>query len=73
MADTKLAQRVKPYFLIQLCLYSELLSNVQGLEPDWMAVILGSRIRERFRLDEFLSYYRSVKQHFEQQLERGLR
>ena len=31
--DTKLARRVKPYFVVQLALYSELLAGAQGREP----------------------------------------
>ena len=73
VADTKLARRVKPYFLIQLCFYSELLAAVQGVAPEWMSVILGSWARERFRLDEFASYYRSIKRNFEAVLDTGLR
>ncbi|MGH9025369.1 MAG: ImmA/IrrE family metallo-endopeptidase, partial [Acidimicrobiia bacterium] len=33
VADTKLARRAKPYFILQLCFYSELLHAVQGGEP----------------------------------------
>jgi predicted RecB family nuclease len=72
VADTKLARRVKPYFLIQLCFYAELLASEQGVVPDWMSVVLGSHARERFRLEDFLSYYRSVKRNFEAVFEAGL-
>jgi predicted RecB family nuclease len=72
VADTKLARRVKPYFLLQLCFYSELLSAVQGVAPEWMSVVLGSHVRERFRPPEFLSYYRSVKRNFEASLDSGV-
>src|SRR4051812_28998362 len=72
VADTKLARRVKPYFLLQLCLYSELLAQFQGTAPEWMSVVLGTRARERFRLDEFLAYHRRVKRHLEALLDAGL-
>ncbi|KKL20201.1 hypothetical protein LCGC14_2457840 [marine sediment metagenome] len=62
VADTKLARRTKPYFLLQLCLYGEQLARLQGLTPEWMHVILGSNERHRFRLAEFDAYYRKVKQ-----------
>ena len=71
VADTKLARRVKPYFLLQLCFYSELLGSAQGLAPEWMHVVLGSRARESLRLSEFAAYYRRVKARFEQVLEAG--
>src|SRR3954464_11450613 len=49
VADTKLARRVKPYFLLQLCFYSELLAGMQERQPDSMHVVLGSQARESFR------------------------
>jgi uncharacterized protein len=71
VADTKLARRVKPYFLLQLCFYSELLTSAQGMAPEWMHVVLGTRARESLRLPEFTAYYRRVKERFEQVLESG--
>jgi len=71
VADTKLARRVKPYFLLQLCFYSELLASAQGVAPEWMHVVLGTRARETLRLSEFGAYYRRVKARFEQVLEAG--
>ena len=47
-ADTKLARRVKPYFLLQLCLYSELIGSAQGRPPELMHVALGTGERESF-------------------------
>ena len=72
VADTKLARRVKPYFIMQLCFYSELLADIQGITPEWMSVVLGTQARDRFRLDEFVSYYRRVKTQFETTLDAGL-
>lgn len=46
VADTKLARRVKPYFLLQLCFYSELLATMQQLEPERMHIVLGTNARE---------------------------
>ncbi|CAA9518374.1 MAG: Superfamily I DNA and RNA helicases and helicase subunits [uncultured Solirubrobacterales bacterium] len=68
VADTKLARRVKPYFLLQLCFYSELLTAEQGLAPESMHVVLGTRTRESFRLADYGAYYRSVKSRFERVL-----
>ncbi len=61
VADTKLARRVKPYFLLQLCFYSELVEAIQGVAPEWMHVVLGTRETQSFRVAEFAAYYRSVK------------
>ncbi len=65
VADTKLARRVKPYFLLQMCFYSELVEAIQGLAPEWMHVVLGTRESQAFRVAELAAYYRSVKRRFE--------
>jgi predicted RecB family nuclease len=72
VSDTKLARRVKPYFLLQLCFYSELLAGVQGTAPEWMHVVLGTHARESFRLAEFAAYYRSVKVQFARAMGTGV-
>jgi uncharacterized protein len=65
VADAKLARRAKPYFLIQLCFYSELLERVQGGgPPELIHVILGDERRESFRLAEFSAYFRRVRERF---------
>jgi predicted RecB family nuclease len=61
VADTKLARRAKPYFVLQLCFYSELLASVQGAEPERIHVILGNEERRTFRLAEFSAYFRRVR------------
>jgi len=73
VADTKLAKHSKPYFLIQLCFYSELLEKVQGGGvPENVHVILGTGEKESFRLSEFSAYYRRVRKSFEAELEAGV-
>lgn len=62
--DTKLARHTEPYFLLQLCYYSEHVARIQGLEPTWMHVVLGDGSRHAFRVEEFSAYYRSVKAQF---------
>lgn len=70
VADTKLARSAKPYFLIQLCFYSELLQRVQGGEPpEHIHVVLGSGERETFRLAEFSAYFRRIRGRFLQAIE----
>ncbi len=72
VSDTKLAHRVKPYFLLQLCFYSELLASIQGTAPARMHVVLGTREVQTFRLADFAAYYRAVKHRFEAVLDAGL-
>jgi predicted RecB family nuclease len=64
VADTKLARRTKPYFLLQLCFYSEQVARLQGREPERVHVILGTREQHSFRIAEFNAYYRRIKQRF---------
>lgn len=72
VADTKLARSLKPYFVIQLCLYSELVNAIQGLMPTEMHVILGTGERRSLALSDFAAYYRRMRSHFVERLEAGL-
>lgn len=62
--DTKLALSPKPYFIVQLCNYSEHLQRVQGRMPDYGYIVLGNGEERAFRLSEYLAYYRHLKQRF---------
>jgi predicted RecB family nuclease len=66
--DTKLAQHTKAATIIQLCLYSDLLTTLQGVAPEEMYVVKpGTDFpKERYRFAEFQSYYRLTKKNFEQ-------
>jgi predicted RecB family nuclease len=64
VADTKLARRTKPYFLLQLCFYSDQVARIQGIAPEYMHVVLGTNEQHRYRVAEFASYYRSLRDHF---------
>jgi uncharacterized protein len=67
VADTKLARHVKASAILQICTYVDLLEKVQGVRPEWMHVALGGSARavERFRVDDFMAYYRSVRDRFQ--------
>ena len=66
--DTKLARHPKPYFLVQLCCYAEMLERAQGVRPPccgWLLVQLDISLRAReFRTDDFFYYYRALKDAF---------
>ncbi|MBV8067057.1 MAG: TM0106 family RecB-like putative nuclease [Candidatus Eremiobacteraeota bacterium] len=62
--DTKLALNPKPYYLVQLCNYSEHLERLQGRLPHFAHVLLGSGEERRFRLSDYMAYYRRLKQRF---------
>lgn len=66
--DTKLAQNTKAATIIQLCLYSDLLSILQGVAPEKMYVVKPNADfkPEEHRFADFQSYYRLTKKNFEQ-------
>ncbi|HEY1975892.1 MAG TPA: TM0106 family RecB-like putative nuclease [Candidatus Baltobacteraceae bacterium] len=62
--DTKLALNPKPYYLVQLCNYSDHIGRLQGSMPHEMHVVLGSGEERHFRVDDFAAYYRNLKSRF---------
>ena len=63
--DTKLALSPKPYYPIQLCCYSEMLAAATGQGmPERIGVILGNGERVEFRVEDFIHYYRHIKDSF---------
>lgn len=66
--DTKLARETKGGTVLQLCLYSDLVSSVQGRTPEFMYVVApwSDYKPQMFRTADYLAYYRRVKQGLEQ-------
>ena len=66
VADTKLARHVKASAVLQICSYIDQLEDLQGVRPEWMHVALGGSARtvERLRVDDYMAYYRSVRDRF---------
>jgi uncharacterized protein len=62
--DSKLSKNEKASHLIQLCFYSDLLADVQGIRPEHAHIYTGSKELLRFRLSNFFSYYRSREADF---------
>ncbi len=63
--DTKLARSPKPFYAIQLCCYSEMLAAMTGgYMPDKFGIILGTQERADFRVEDFVHYYRHIKNRF---------
>lgn len=63
--DTKLARSAKPYFLLQLCAYAEMLEAMQGRRPEEFRFIFGDLKETPFRTEDVWHYYRRLKQSFE--------
>lgn len=62
--DTKLALKPKPYFAIQLCCYSEMLAEIQGVLPACFAIVLGDGTLKSFRTQDYYYFYRQLKHQF---------
>ncbi|MGM0560022.1 MAG: TM0106 family RecB-like putative nuclease [Pseudomonadota bacterium] len=70
VADAKLARETKAGTILQLCLYSDMLAEFQGVAPDYMYVIppwTGYQ-PQRFRVADFGAYFRQVKRAFEREI-----
>jgi len=70
--DTKLARRVKPGAVLQLCEYAEQLARLQGRAPEQIHVVLGGQQRESLRTADFAAYLRAAKRRFEDALAAGI-
>ena len=68
--DTKLARHAKASAVIQLCMYSDLLREYQGLAPAEMHLALGGAKGETvsFRVADYAAYYRLAAHEFESSL-----
>lgn len=68
--DTKLARSPKPYYAIQLCCYSEMFAEMMGEPmPEKFGIILGADAngiceRIELRIEDFIHYYRQLKDSF---------
>ncbi len=66
VVETKLARSTKAGAIVQLCFYSDLLSRIQGVEPQLMHVVLGGgALPERFPVQHYVAYFRKVRIEFE--------
>lgn len=64
--ETKLARSTKAGALVQLCFYADLLSQIQGVQPDWVHTVLGNGAEaEKYHLEQYIAYFRKVKRDFE--------
>jgi len=71
VVDTKLARTAKPVYIIQLCFYSDLLTRLQGREPEMCSLVLGDKREEKFRFSDFSKYYASIKRRFKEKIDRN--
>jgi predicted RecB family nuclease len=65
VADTKLARTAKPKHVVQLCVYSEMISREQGVRPTHAHVVLGDGSQVKLRLHDYLYYCNRARDRFE--------
>jgi predicted RecB family nuclease len=73
--DTKLARETKSGTILQLCLYSDLLSAAQGFVPEQMYIVSpwSAFQPQAFRTNDYAAYYRLVKTTLETVVAEGAR
>jgi len=73
VADTKLARETRGRTILQLCLYSDILGQLQGRLPEWMHVVPpGVDYRpESYRVDHYMAYYRLVRSRLQTAVAEG--
>lgn len=62
--ECKLAINPKAFFIIQACCYCDLLSGIQGSVPKEFRLLLGNAEIKRFRTEDYIHYYRQLRQQF---------
>ncbi|HUD92891.1 TM0106 family RecB-like putative nuclease [Sphingobium sp.] len=65
VADTKLARSAKPKHILQLCVYADMLRNVQGVAPPSMHVVLGSGDIVTLPTSSLIHYFTIARERFE--------
>lgn len=66
--DTKLARETKGSTVLQLCLYADLLSQMQGRQPEYVYVVTpwSDFKKQTYRVDDFGAFFRKAKLETEQ-------
>ena len=62
--DTKLSAEVKGEAIMQLCIYAELVSKIQGRLPDEIAIVGGTDERFAYNPSDFTAYLNYAKRKF---------
>lgn len=63
--DTKLSSHVSAWAVLQLCSYAEQIARIQGREPEFIHVVLGSGETVSIRLAEISAYFRAAITRFD--------
>ncbi|MEP7082218.1 MAG: TM0106 family RecB-like putative nuclease [Chloroflexota bacterium] len=71
IADTKLSRGVKAAAIIQMCVYADLLTRLQGVPPEKVYVVTGDGVEHPHRLTDYAAYFRHAKDRFERRVLEG--
>jgi len=71
IADTKLSRGVKAAAIIQMCVYADLLTRLQGVPPETVYVVTGDGEEHPHRLSDYAAYFRHARARFEQRVLEG--
>jgi predicted RecB family nuclease len=63
--DTKLARETKAGSILQICLYSSILEQWQGILPEHMYIKTPEQLQP-YRVNDFMAYFRLVRQRLQQ-------
>lgn len=66
VVDTKLKRTPDPKHILQLVVYSDLLGDIQGLQPEYGHLQLGGGDRSTHRLAEYADYVRQLRERLTQ-------
>jgi predicted RecB family nuclease len=72
--DSKLAKETKAGTILQLCLYSQIIADIQGIVPEFMYVITPDEESplQTYRVDNFMAYHRLIQKQLLRQIEKGI-
>lgn len=63
--DTKLGKKCEAKYIIQLCVYSDLLAKITDNIPENIHLYLGDKKQYSFKLSEFFAYFKKCQNRFE--------
>ncbi len=68
--DTKLARKTKAGTILQLCLYSDLLTKVQDIAPEYMYIVVpwSDFKPQQYRFVDYAAYFRKVQRELQKSL-----
>ncbi len=69
VVDTKLSQETRAGTVLQLCLYSDIVRDIQEALPEYMHAVPPGFQAQSFRALDFLAYYRFVRRRLESAME----